>query len=563
MNIGVASRLLSIAKQNKGTCSSGSCSCGTAPIKAAKPKKSFVASWATVDPNTLNGSEPVQLQNLVNGEWKGAKSNLDIPDPLNGETIFKMPNTTAEEADEFITSLNTCSKTGLHNPFKNPERYMMWGAVSRKMAEEMHKPEVLDFWAKLIQRVCPKHYAQALGEATVTRTFLENFSGDQVRFLARGFSNPGNHNGQHSNGHRWPYGPVAIVAPFNFPMEIPVLQLMGALYMGNKVMLKAASTTCAVMEQWLRMMHYCGAPKTDVDFICCGGKVMSEVMKKAQPRMLQFTGGSDVAEQLCEIVKGKIKMEDAGFDWKIMGPDVQYEDYVAWQADQDAYALSGQKCSAQSLVFVHENWKNAGLYEKLADLASQRNLKDLSIGPVLSMSTQAMLDHMNKILKISGTRVLFGGKPLEGHTIPKKYGAIQPTAVFVPLNEMLKDENFGLCTTEIFGPFQVMTEWKVGEEDLVIQACEKLKLHLTAAIMTNDVLLQQKFLGHTVNGTTYVGIRARTTGAPQNHWFGPCGDPRGAGIGTPEAIKLVWSSHREIIEDFGPIPTGWKRPPPT
>ena len=44
------------------------------------------------------------------------------------------------------------------------------------------------------------------------------------------------------------------------------------------------------------------------------------------------------------------------------------------------------------------------------------------------------------------------------------------------------------------------------------------------------------------------------TGAPQNHWFGPAGDPRGAGIGTPEAIRLVWSCHREIIQDFGPIP---------
>lgn len=41
-------------------------------------------------------------------------------------------------------------------------------------------------------------------------------------------------------------------------------------------------------------------------------------------------------------------------------------------------------------------------------------------------------------------------------------------------------------------------------------------------------------LAHTVNGTTYAGIRGRTTGAPQNHWFGPAGDPRGAGIGTPE-----------------------------
>jgi hypothetical protein len=56
----------------------------------------------------------------------------------------------------------------------------------------------------------------------------------------------------------------------------------------------------------------------------------------------------------------------------------------------------------------------------------------------------------------------------------------------------------------------------------------------------------QEVLAHTVNGTTYAGLRARTTGAPQNHWFGPAGDPRAAGIGTPEAIRLVWSCHRYV-----------------
>jgi len=33
----------------------------------------------------------------------------------------------------------------------------------------------------------------------------------------------------------------------------------------------------------------------------------------------------------------------------------------------------------------------------------------------------------------TGARLLFGGQPLKGHSIPPQYGAIQPTAVFVPL----------------------------------------------------------------------------------------------------------------------------------
>ncbi len=103
-----------------------------------------------------------------------------------------------------------------------------------------------------------------------------------------------------------------------------------------------------------------------------------------------------MAEALATLLRGKIKIEDAGFDWKvqsrpayqppflplllaptpnptfnktkqiqILGPDVQEFEYVAWTADQDAYAYSGQKCSAQSIVFAHENWVAAGIEPRL------------------------------------------------------------------------------------------------------------------------------------------------------------------------------------------------------
>lgn len=41
----------------------------------------------------------------------------------------------------------------------------------------------------------PKSYKQAQGEVIVTRRFFENFTGDNVRFLARGFVQAGDHNG--------------------------------------------------------------------------------------------------------------------------------------------------------------------------------------------------------------------------------------------------------------------------------------------------------------------------------------------------------------------------------
>lgn len=524
---------------------------------------SSLPSWATVDPRAMSGKNPAEGFNLVNGQWSKSKETETIVDPINGEPFIHLPNTCASEIQPFVDSLKSCPKHGLHNPFKNVERYVMYGDVSNKAGTMLRDPVIADYFARMIQRVSPKSYAQAEAEVRVTRKFLENFSSDQVRFLARSFGVPGDHMGQMSHGYRWPYGPVTLITPFNFPFEIPVLQLMGALFMGNKVLLKVDSKVSIVMQETLRMLHACGMPMTDVDLIHSDGPVMNEILLQAKPRNTLFTGSSVVAEKLAKDLKGRIKLEDAGFDWKILGPDVQNFDYVAWTCDQDAYACSGQKCSAQSVLFMHKNWTGAGIEKKLAELASRRKLSDLTVGPVLTVTTKRMLDHMNALLKIPGARVAFGGKELENHSIPTQYGAIEPTAVFVPLKEILKPENMDLVTTEIFGPFQVLTEYDDVDVDDVLAILEKMHAHLTAAVVSNDAHFQQRILANSVNGTTYSGIRARTTGAPQNHWFGPAGDPCAGGIGTPEAIKLVWSCHREVINDVGPVAADWKIPEAT
>ena len=48
---------------------------------------------------------------------------------------------------------------------------------------------------------------------------------------------------------------------------------------------------------------------------------------QASPQMTLFTGSSRVAEKLAVDLKGRVKLEDAGFDWKILGPDVEEVPY--------------------------------------------------------------------------------------------------------------------------------------------------------------------------------------------------------------------------------------------
>lgn len=478
---------------------------------------------------------------------------MTIPDPMTGEPMITVPDTSHAEAAAFSASLARVPKSGLHNPLKHPERYAMYGEVTAKAAAEMARPEVESFFAKLVQRTSPKSLPQATTEVVVTRRFLDNFGGDQPRFAAAGSVVPGDRAGQFSTAHRWPFGPVGLVTPFNFPIEIPALQLMGALYMGNKPLLHTDRRVSIVVEQFVRLLHHCGAPAADLDLLHGAGPVAGAAIKAGGARSTLFTGSRKVAEALCASLGGRVFLEDAGFDWKILGPDVAALPHVAWQCDQDAYACSGQKCSAQSMLFMHENWVAAGVEAALAARAASRSLADLTIGPVLTWTTDAMLGHVASLLAIPGARLAFGGAALAGpHSIPPQYGAIEPTAVHVPLAALADPGHFATATTEVFGPVQVLTTYGDADVDAVLALLERMDAHLTAAVVSNDPVFTNRVLANTVNGTTYAGALARTTGAPQNHWFGPAGDPRAAGIGTPEAIRLVWSCHREIVTDVGP-----------
>jgi len=504
------------------------------------------------------GAAPAVGKNLVGGQWRDAAKTLDVIDPLNGEVMARVPDTTLEEIGPFVDRMRSCPRTGLHNPLKNPERYNMLGAACAEGAAEMRKPEVQHFFARLIQRLTPKSWTQANGEPKITRKFLENYSCDQVRYLAKSFGVPGDHTGQTSTGIRMPFGACGVITPFNFPLEICALQTMSGVFMGNQMTCKVDEKVQLCMEQFLRMMHHVGLPKTDVDLIYCRGPVMNKILVDGNSRMTLFTGSQHVAEKLTLDLRGRVKLEDAGFDWKILGPDPSDMDFVVWQADQDAYAFGGQKCSAQSMLFVHENWAKAGVVEKLAEAASKRSLEDLTIVPVLTWSTKRIMDHMQACLAIPGAKLAFGGEPLKGHSIPECFGAVQPTAVRIPIESLKDPEVFKTATTELFGPFQVIVDWKDGQLPDVLAVLNAMENHLTAGVVSNDVRFLQQVLESTISGTTYAGIRAKTTAAPQQHWFGPSGDPRAGGIHTPEAIKLCWSSHREIIYDYGPVSTGWQ-----
>ncbi|KAI3704024.1 hypothetical protein L1987_74229 [Smallanthus sonchifolius] len=75
--------------------------------------------------------------------------------------------------------------------------------------------------------------------------------------------------------------------------------------------------------------------------------------------MTLFTGSSTVADRLAYDLNGRIKLEDAGFDWKILGIDVHEINTIT---SMEMYIISGlpmQQEKAASVAVVDERVNRA------------------------------------------------------------------------------------------------------------------------------------------------------------------------------------------------------------
>lgn len=102
---------------------------------------------------------------------------------------------------------------------------------------------------------------------------------------------------------------------------------------------------------------------------------------------------------------------------------------------------------------MSKQWAKTSLLEDIEAQTKRRSLKDLTISPTLSISNDRFKEHLDAVLALEGTELLWGGKPLTGHTIPPQYGCYEPTAVKVPIKHFNNTKKAKLLLTELFAPF--------------------------------------------------------------------------------------------------------------
>jgi 1-pyrroline-5-carboxylate dehydrogenase len=318
--------------------------------------------------------------------------------------------------------------------------------------------------------------------------------------------------GEHNRSILRPYGVFAVIAPFNFPIALTTGMIAGALVAGNTVVYKPSDDTPYSAHYVYEMFASAGMPPGTMNLLTGRGSVVG-VALVSSPRVdgVAFIGSKEVGFQILKQgllnyprpciaeMGGKnpvIVMSTADLDKAVIG------------TGRAAFGYSGQKCSAASRVYVHED-----VYEefvsKLVSYASTLKVGDPTradtfMGPVINQ------DAFERFASASATafrdgNVLLGGHAMTHDDLDQGYFVEQTIVDGVP-------HNHPFFRDELFLPFLVIG--KVTSLDEALDFANASEFGLTAGIFTEDEDEQKRFLDQMQAGVLYVNRKGgATTGA--------------------------------------------------
>jgi 1-pyrroline-5-carboxylate dehydrogenase len=309
-------------------------------------------------------------------------------------------------------------------------------------------------------------------------------------------------------------GFTCAVTPFNFPQAIGYhLPLVMAL-MGNTVVWKPSEDVPISSYLLMRALDLAGFPKGVINMITGDGKeCLKPILTHPKLSALNFTGSFATARAFGNYLYNtqyerfnfpRFVAETGGKDFLVADKDIDVLD-TARAILQGAFGRSGQKCSANSVVFVHEViWPE--LQRHLVQEAQKLNVsktenQNCDVGPVINEKQfDKIASYIDIAQKDPNCKILVGG------TYNKKEGYfIQPTIVEVSTSEHI------LLKEEIFGPFVTVRTYREFNE--VVKAIEQHEYRLTGSVISrNETVLNEMIsLFHPYAGNFY--INRKTTGA--------------------------------------------------
>lgn len=247
-----------------------------------------------------------------------------------------------------------------------------------------------------------------------------------------------------------PLGTVLIIAPWNYPFQLMMAPLIGAISAGNTVIIKPseiAENTAAVIEKMMNSSF-----EKEYIHVVTGGVEVSQTLLKFKFDHIFFTGSPRVGKIVMQSAAKQmvpVTLELGGKSPCIVDETAPLK-LTARRIVWGKLLNAGQTCIAPDYLFVHEKIKEP-LIKALTEAIKKAYGEDARKSPDYPrIITRANMERLSTLL--DGAKIVYGGR----YDMKEKY--FEPT--------ILDDVNFDLpvMQQEIFGPILPVLTYRDADE---------------------------------------------------------------------------------------------------
>jgi 1-pyrroline-5-carboxylate dehydrogenase len=444
--------------------------------------------------------------NYIDGEWRDGSGDNELRSPIDRDIVVgTFAVGTQRDVDEAVRVARRAQPGWAATPWRERLEIL-------RRAAELISDRLMDYSALMAFEV-GKNRIEALGEVEESADLIRYYG--QTMDDNSGYDHEMDNLGDsavHTRSILRPHGVFAVVSPFNFPMALAAGPSSAAMMAGNTVVFKPASAAPMSAVKLIEAYHDAGVPAGVINMVMGPGDTVGQALQDhPDVNGIVFTGSYEVGMRLFETFSKEWPrpciVEMGGKNPAIVTRNADL-DKAAEGIMRSAFGFGGQKCSANSRVYVEQP-----VHDELVELLVEKTkaitignpvLADKWLGPIIDQ--RAVDRHQAAVAEAQRDgKVFVGGRHLTDGDLARGF-YVEPTVV----GNLAADHR--LFRDELFVPFTAVHA--VESLDEALKLSNKSVYGLTAGVYSEDEDEVRRFLDGIHAGVTYVNRRAgATTGA--------------------------------------------------